>query len=207
MDFSLLSFEQLRLVCVVYISAIIPIFLIPYLYVKKIIPNWSLHIYILFFLICAFGWELWFNYGLLNGDNVNIRRSDILNSFLPIDFNWLLNSLADSGTICLGGLYLALKLSNNNTKVLYKWNWNFFFILLAVFIAQNLFVEMYLYHDQLSIGKPLSWAPLSPLGPQLNPILFTFSERNISLQSQIPWLIMTPLFYKYLIYYLNKNNV
>ena len=66
---------------------------------------------------------------------------------------------------------------------------------------------MYLYHDQLSIGKPLSWAPLSPLGPQLNPILFTFSERTISLQSQIPWLIMTPLFYKYLIYYLNKNNV
>ena len=204
MDFSLLSFEQIRLVCVVYISAIVPIFLIPYLYNKKIIPKWSLHIYILFFFICAFGWELWFNYGLLNGDNVNIRRADILNSFLPIHFNWLLNSLADSGTICLGGLYLSLKISKNNTKVLYKWNWNFFFVLLAVFIAQNLFVEMYLYHDQLSIGKPLSWSPFSPLGPTLNPVLFEFNNRTISLQSQMPWLIMTPLFYRYLIYYLNK---
>ena len=206
MDFSLLSFEQIRLVCVVYISAIVPIFLIPYLYIKKIIPRWSLHIYILFFLICAFGWELWFNYGLLNGDNVNTRRADILNSFLPIHFNWLLNSLADSGTICLGGLCLALKISNNSTKVLYKWNWNFFFVLLTVFIAQNLFVEMYLYHDQLSVGKLLSWAPLSPLGSQFNPTLFKLSDRTISLQSQMPWIIMTPLFYRYLIYFLNKNK-
>ena len=206
MEFSLLSFEQIRLICVVYISAIVPIFLIPYLYIKKIIPNWSLHIYILFFLICAFGWEIWFNYGLLNGDNVNIRRAEVLSPFLPIHFNWLLNSLADSGTICLGGLYLALKISKNDTSVLYNWNWKFFLTLLTIFITQNLFVEMYLYHDQLSIGKTLSWAPFSPLGPQLNPILFKLSDRTISLQSQMPWLIMTLVFYRYLIYYLNKNH-
>ena len=206
MDFSLLSFEQVRLIFIVYLSAITPIFLIPYLYIKKIIPSWSLHVYILFFLICAFGWELWFNYGLINGDDVNIRRTQILSSFLPIHFNWLLNSLADSGTICLGGLFLALKISNNDIKVLYKWNWNFFFILLIIFIAQNLFVEMYLYHDQLSIGKSLSWAPLSPLGPDLNLTLFKLSDRTISLQSQLPWLIITPLFYGYLNYYLNKNK-
>tara|TARA_Y100001970_G_scaffold204649_1_gene249193 strand:- start:270 stop:890 length:621 start_codon:yes stop_codon:yes gene_type:complete len=206
MDFSELSFEQIRLIFVVYFSAITPFFLIPYLYFKKRIPSWSLHIYILFFLVCAFGWELWFNYGLLNGDNVNIRRANILNSYLPIHFNWFLNSLADSGTICLGGLFLALKISKNNTKILYKWNWNFFFVLLIVFIAQNLFVEMYLYHDQLSIGKLLSWAPLSPLGSQFNPTLFKLSDRTISLQSQMPWIIMTPLFYRYLIYFLNKNK-
>ena len=125
---------------------------------------------------------------------------------MPIHFNWFLNSLADSGTICLGGLFLALKISKNNTKILYKWNWNFFFVLLIVFIAQNLFVEMYLYHDQLSIGKLLSWAPLSPLGSQFNPTLFKLSDRTISLQSQMPWIIMTPLFYRYLIYFLNKNK-
>ena len=206
MDFNLLSFEQIRLVFVVYISSIIPLILIPYLYIKKRIPTWSLHIYILFFIICALGWEIWFNYGLVNGDNVNIRRAEVLSAFLPININWLLNSLADSGTICLGGLYLSLKFVNKNDNVLLKWNWKFFFILLSIFIFQNLFVEMFLYHDQLSVGKPVSWAPLSPLGANLNPILFTLGDRTVSLQSQIPWIIMTPLFYGYLIFYINKKN-
>ena len=205
MEFSQLTFEQLRLVIVVYSSSIIPLILIPYLHFKKRIPPWSLHVYIVFFLICALGWEIWFNYGLVNGDNVNIRRATILSSFLPININWLLNSLADSGTICLGGLYLALKITNKTTDVLLKWNWNFFFTLLLIFILQNLFVEMFLYHDQLSIGKPISWAPLSPLGVNFNPILFTLSNRTVFLQTQIPWIIMTPIFYRYLIYYLNKK--
>ena len=193
MDLSLLSFEQLRLVLVIYISSIVPLILIPYLHFKKKIPPWSLHIYILFFFICALGWEVWFNYGLLNGDNVNLRRAEILSSFLPININWLLNSLADSGTICLGGLYLALKAMNWSSNVLRKWNWKFFFILLLIFISQNLFVEMFLYHDQLFIGKPISWAPLSPLGSNFNPILLTLSDRTVSLQSQIPWILMKRL--------------
>jgi len=206
MEFDLLSFEQLRLVLVVYISSIIPLILIPYLYFKNRIPSWSLHIYILFFFICALGWEIWFNYGLINGDDVNLRRSEILSSFLPININWLLNSLADAGTICLGGLYLALKLMKNNESVLKQWNWKFFFILLFIFITQNIFVEIFLYHDQLSIGKSVSWAPLSPLGPDFNPILFILKDRTIFLQNQIPWIIMTPIFYGYLIYYLNKKQ-
>ena len=206
MEFNLLSFEQLRLVLVVYISSIIPLILIPYLYFKNRIPFWSLHIYILFFFICALGWEIWFNYGLINGDDVNLRRSEILSSFLPININWLLNSLADAGTICLGGLYLALKLMRNNESVLKQWNWKFFFILLLIFITQNLFVEIFLYHDQLSVGKSLSWAPLSPLGPNFNPVLLTLRDRTVFLQNQIPWIIMTPIFYGYLIYYLNKKQ-
>ena len=204
MELNLLSFEQLRLIFVVYVSSIVPLLLIPYLYINNKIPSWSLHIYIQFFIICALGWEIWFNYGLINGDNVSIRRAEILSAFLPININWLLNSLADSGTICLGGLYLALKITKDN-DVLKKWNWKFFFILLSIFIAQNLFVEMYLYHDQLAIGKAISWAPLSPLGPNLNPILFTLADRTVSLQSQIPWIVMTPIFYGYLIFYINRK--
>ena len=127
MDFSSLTFEQIRLICVVYISSILPLVLIPYLYVKSKIPSWSIHIYILFFVICALGWEIWFNYGLVNGENVTIRRAEILSSFIPININWLLNSLADSGTICLGGLFLALRIIKDES-VLQKWNWNFFFI-------------------------------------------------------------------------------
>ena len=118
----------------------------------------------------------------------------------------ILNSLADAVTICLGGLYLALRLMKNNNTVLEEWNWKFFFILLLIFITQNLFVEIFLYHDQLSVGKSLSWAPLSPLGTNFNPILFTLRGRTVFLQSQIPWIIMTPIFYGYLIYYLNKNK-
>ena len=82
MKFDLLSFEQLRLVLVVYISSIIPLILIPYLYFKKRIPPWSLHIYILFFFICALGWEIWFNYGLINGDNLPALTSALFFLFL-----------------------------------------------------------------------------------------------------------------------------
>ena len=112
MEFNQLSFEQLRLVLVIYISSIVPLILIPYLHFKKKIPPWSLHIYILFFFICALGWEVWFNYGLLNGDNVNLRRAGQLSAAIPIHLNWILNSLADAGTICIGGLFLTWKILN-----------------------------------------------------------------------------------------------
>jgi hypothetical protein len=56
-------------------------------------------------------------------------------------------------------------------------------------------VEMFLYHDQLAEGKPLSWAPLAPTGPWFNPVLFEFRDRTITLQGQIPWLLMGPLLY------------
>ena len=189
---------------VVYLSSLVPLILIPFLHFKRIIPAWSLHIYILFFFVCAIGWEIWFNYGLVDGDSVNVRRAEALSYFLPMNLNWLLNSLADSGTICLGGLYLALSI-NKNYKVLYSWDWKFFFILLLIFLTQNLFVEMFLYHDQLSVDKQISWAPMSPLGSYINPILFSINGRNVSLQSQVPWLLMTPIFYRYLIYYTKKH--
>ena len=67
-----LTLEQIRLIAVVYTSAIIPLFLIPYLHVKKLIPTWVPFIYMLSFIVCALGWELWFTYGWINGDNVNL---------------------------------------------------------------------------------------------------------------------------------------
>ena len=54
---------------------------------------------------------------------------------------------------------------------------------------------MFLYHDQLSVGKPLSWAPLIPTGPYFNPLLFEFNGRTVMLQTQIPWLILPALLY------------
>ena len=203
---SSLTFEQIRLIIVVYISAITPLLLIPYLYLKKIIPSWTPFIYIVSFIVCALGWELWFTYGWLDGDSVNIRRSPQLSAMIPMHINWFLNSLADAGTICLGGLYLTWRIMKKNSQIFYSWNWKSFYILLIICISQNLLVEMYLYHDQVSVGKSLSWAPLTPLGPWYNPMLFELKDRTIFLQSQIPWLFMTPIFYKYLIYFANKNS-
>jgi len=199
-----LTFEQARLIFVVYTSALIPLIIIPYMYFKNKIPRWVPFVYLVMFLLCVFGWEIWFTYGFINGDNVDLRRAEVLSKLIPININWLLNSLADAGTICLGGLYLTWILMRKNSKIFYVWNWKCFFILLVICLCQNIVVELYLYHDQLSIGKSMSWAPLSPMGPWFNPILFEYNDRTIFLQNQMPWLLTAPIFYAFLIYCNNK---
>jgi hypothetical protein len=84
--------------------------------------------------------------------------------------------------------------------------WSVFALLLVGFIGQNILVEMYLYHDQLSVDKPLSWAPLAPTGPWFNPLLWEYNGRSIMFQSQLPWLIMTPLVYLELIRTLKSSS-
>ena len=180
---------------VVYTTAIVPIILLFNLHLKDQLPRSILNIYISSFLICALGWELWFTYGLYAGDPVDLRRSDILNQLIPKNINWLMNSLADAGTISLGGILLTGKLMGSDRKVFNQWNIGAFFILLVLCIGQNIFVEMFLYYDQLSVGKDLSWAPLAPTGPWMNPVLFQYGDRTITLHGQVPWLLMTPILY------------
>ena len=191
-----MSLEELRIIIVVYTSALVPILIMINLYRKDQLPRSILNIYLSTFIICALGWELWFNYGIFAGDPVELRRSEVLNQFLPKNINWLMNSLADAGTICLGGILLTGKLLGSDRSVFNQWNTGAFLILLAWCIGQNIFVEMFLYYDQLSVGKDLSWAPLAPTGPWFNPVLFQFDDRTITLQGQIPWLLMTPILYK-----------
>jgi len=191
-----MSLEELRIIIVVYTSALVPILIMINLYRKDQLPRSILNIYLSTFMICALGWELWFNYGIFAGDPVELRRSEVLNQFLPKNINWLMNSLADAGTICLGGILLTGKLLGSGRSVFNQWNTGAFLILLAWCIGQNIFVEMFLYYDQLSVGKDLSWAPLAPTGPWFNPVLFQFDDRTITLQGQIPWLLMTPILYK-----------
>ena len=189
-----MTLEELRVITIVYVSALAP--LIIYFYKKDKIPLWVPSIYLGSFLVCALGWELWFTYGWIDGDPVNLRRSESLNHWIPIHLNRLLNSLADAGTISLGGLWLMWKCSGKNGQIFEQWNWPAFSILFVWCIAQNLFVELFLYHDQLSEGKLLSWAPLSPTGQFYNPLLFEFNQRSVMLQTQLPWLIMSPILYK-----------
>ena len=198
-----MSYEEFRVILVVYISSVLPIFI--YLKNKSNLPFWVPTIYLSSFIVCAIGWELWFTYGWIDGDSVSIRRSEALNYWLPIHINWLMNSLADAGTITLGGLWLMWRFTGKNLNIFTYWNWKAFSIFMVWCIAQNILVEIFLYHDQLSIGKDLSWAPLSPLGPYINPLLLEFNNRSLMLQTQIPWIILPAFIYKTVIY-LNKKG-
>tara|TARA_B110000003_G_scaffold218184_1_gene217802 strand:- start:2721 stop:3362 length:642 start_codon:yes stop_codon:yes gene_type:complete len=201
-----LTFEQLRLVLVVYSSALLPLVLIPLLNWRRIIPTWVLPFYFKMFLLCAIGWEIWFTYGLVGGDDISVRRADVLNQLLPIHLNWLLNSLADAGAICCGSLLLIWLVKGRPDSLYNEWNWSIFLALLVLFISQNIVVELFLYHDQLAEGKLLSWAPLSPFGSWFNPALAEFNGRSLMLCSQLPWLLLTPLIYLALIRTVNSSK-
>ena len=200
-----MTLEELRVITIVYVSALAP--LIIYFYKKDRIPVWVPSIYLGSFLVCALGWELWFTYGWIDGDPVNLRRSVTLNQWIPIHLNWLLNSMADAGTISLGGLWLMWRYSGKNSQIFQEWNWSAFSILLVWCIAQNLFVELFLYHDQLSEGKLISWAPFAPTGQFFNPMLIEFNQRSVMLQTQLPWLIMPPIIYKAVIIMARKTSI
>ena len=200
-----MSLDELRIIVVVYISALAPILIMIGLYRKDQLPRSIIKIYLSTFLVCALGWELWFTYGLYAGDPVDLRRSEILNLYIPKNINWLMNSLADAGTVSLGGILITGKILGLGRAVFNRWNLAAFIILLAWCIGQNILVEMFLYFDQLSVGKDLSWAPLAPTGPWLNPILFQFIDRTITLHGQIPWLLMTPILYMITMYFGRKE--
>jgi len=188
----------------VYSAVFLPIFVI--IKNKETISSWVIPTYLISLFVCIFGWELWFTYGLVDGLPVDMRRSDVLNIWLPIHINWLLNSLGDAGVVCMGGLWLMRKSHHKDIAIFKEWRWSAFIILLVWCIGQNLIVELFLYEDQLGVGKPISWAPLTPLGPYINPILFEYGDRTVNLQSQIPWLIMPVFLYKLVIYFNNRDD-
>ena len=198
-----MSFEEIRVVCVVYVSALAPLMYL--IYKRDTLPTSVLSLYVYIFIACAFGWELWFTYGWIDGDPVDIRRSAALNIWLPQNINWLMNSLADAGTIGLGGLYLTWLLCSRDNAIFIRWSWRAFSIFMLWCVAQNIGVEMFLYHDQLAEGKMLSWAPLAPFGSYYNPELFSFNGRRIMFQTQIPWIILPAIIYKGAIFF-NKET-
>tara|TARA_Y100000768_G_scaffold372684_1_gene340562 strand:- start:5498 stop:6088 length:591 start_codon:yes stop_codon:yes gene_type:complete len=196
-----MSFEEIRVITIVYLAVLLPLLI--YFTNKSKLPSWIPSFYIVSLVVCALGWELWFTYGWLDGDAVNIRRSEALNTWLPKDINWLMNSMADVGAVLCGGVWLMWITHKKDSIVFKKWKWSAFSIFFIWCVSQNILVEMFLYHDQLADDKLLSWAPLSPFGPYFNPILFEFNDRSIMLQSQIPWLIIPWFFYRTII---NLNN-
>lgn len=194
---------------IVYFSAFAPLLILIVLSYRKLLPPWIWKVYIASFLICAIGWEVWFTYGLIDGQSVNIRRPAELNALLPQNINWILNSLADAG-IVLNGIFYVWIFSSDKKKLFTAWSWKEFIILTIFFLLQNVIVEMYIYHAQLAAGYQLSWAPMAFLGTWFNPELFNWNGRSVHLQAQLPWLIMTPLVYWYIRKFklqFNPNNI
>lgn len=195
MDPNGLDAGRLATVVLVYASALGPLTGILLLYVGGTLPRWVAATYGWAFVACALGWELWFTFGLWGGAPVDARRPAALAHAIPQGANWILNSLADAGAICLVGLLLVWLAWGRRPDPFLRWRWGAFAILLIWFVAQNLLVELLLYHEQLAAGHRLSWAPLAPTGPWWNPTLLSVAGRTVRLQSQLPWLLMTPLFY------------
>ena len=88
-----------RRTIIVYLSAIAPIILSLYLLYKSQMKKWIALTLLSSFLIAAIGWEIWVNFGLVDGDPVNIRRSAAMTCAISMEINWLVNSLADTGIV------------------------------------------------------------------------------------------------------------
>ena len=88
-----------RRTIVVYLSAMAPIILSLYLIYKNQMKKWIALTLLSSFLIAALGWEIWVNFGLIDGDTVNLRRSDAMTCAIPMEINWLVNSIADTGIV------------------------------------------------------------------------------------------------------------
>lgn len=189
-----LSEAQAATVVTVYTSALLPLFIVVFLRFIGRLPQWLFTLYLATFALCACGWEIWLTYGLVDGLDVASRRPAVMNEAIPLHVNWLLNSLADAGAIGLVGALLAKWLCGGWEGAFRRWRWPVFALLLAWFVGQNLWVELTIYQAQLAEGYRLSWAPLIPTGPWFNPVL-ELGGRTVQLQTQLPWLLATPIFY------------
>ena len=156
-------------------------------------------------LIAALGWEIWVNFGHVDGDPVNLRRSDAMTCAIPMEINWLVNSLADTGIVWFA-IILVYWIFPKRALEYEKFQLVFLSMFFIWFMGQNFLVEAVIYHNQVGGDAAISWAPLMPFGPYFNPTLINFGERDITLQSQSAWIIGTIVFYSISVYFYKKTN-
>ena len=70
-----LDLYEWRRTIVVLSSASAPFILAAYLIYKNQMKRWISYTLLSSFLIAVFGWEIWVNFGFIEGDPVNLRRS------------------------------------------------------------------------------------------------------------------------------------
>ena len=200
-----LDIVEWRRTLVVYLSAMAPIILALYLIFKNQMKKWIAFTLLSSFLIAAIGWEIWVNFGLVDGDPVNIRRSDAMTCAIPMEINWLVNSLADTGIVWFA-IILVYWIFPKRALEYEKFQLVFLSMFFIWFMGQNFLVEAVIYHNQVGGDAEISWAPLMPFGPYFNPTLINFGERDITLQSQSAWIIGTIVFYSISVYFYKKTN-
>ena len=200
-----LDIVEWRRTIVVYLSAMAPIILFLYLIYKNQMKKWVALTLLSSFLIAALGWEIWVNFGLVDGDPVNLRRSDAMTCAIPIEINWLVNSLADTGIVWFA-IILVYWIFPKRALEYEKFQLVFLSMFFIWFMGQNFLVEAVIYHNQVGGDAAISWAPLMPFGPYFNPTLINFGERDITLQSQSAWIIGTIVFYSISVYFYKKTN-
>lgn len=189
-----LSTLQIIVVAIVYSSALVPLAGCLWLYKKQLLPKWLLMYYFGAVLISAIGWEIWFTFGLLDGQAVDLRRDAAMNTAIPAVLNCLLNSLAD-GAIAVIGIGIYWNATSHRANPFHGNPFPGLWGTLLWFVGQNILVELFLYQQRLSGDAVLSWAPLAPTGPYLNPQLIEVAGRSLHLQTQLPWLLMLPICY------------
>ena len=194
-----LDLYEARRVSVVYSAASAPLILSAYLILKNKMERWLSLTLISSFVIAALGWEVWINYGLLNGEEVNLRRSEALSCAIPMNINWIVNSLGDTGIVWFGILLVGWIFRNKESFK--KFYWSVFLLLFAWFMFQNILVEIVIYHHQVGGNALLSWAPMMPLGSWFNPKLQVVGDRTVALQTQSAWIIGSFVFYYLSIYF------
>jgi hypothetical protein len=187
-----LTEQQSFVVRNLYLSALVPLATMALLYLAGRLRRWVMAVYAYSFLICALGWEIWYTYGLVGGLPVDARRAPAISEVIPQNLNWVLTSLFDAA-ICVIGLLLIWLIYGLKDTAFRRWKWPALAVLFVLFVGQNIYVE-YVIHDQVKPGLPLSWAPLIPTGPWLNFVLFEINGRSITFQTQLPWVLMVPLF-------------
>lgn len=187
-----LTAQQAFVVRNLYLSAVGPLATLTVLYLLGRLPRWVMAVYAYSFVICAVGWEIWYTYGLVGGLPVDARRAPAMSAAIPQNLNWVLTSLFDAA-VCVVGLFLIWLIYGFKDTAFKSWKWPALVVLLVWFVGQNVYVE-YVIHDQVKPGLPLSWAPLIPTGPWFNFVLFEINNRAITFQTQLPWVLMVPVF-------------
>ncbi len=187
-----LTVQQAFIVRNLYVTALVPLVVMIALYLFGKLPKWVMAVYGYAFLICAIGWEIWYTYGLVAGLSVDERRAAAMSDAIPIHLNWVLTSLFDAA-ICVIALGLIWLMAGRKDTAFERFGWPATLVLFIVFVGQNVYVE-YMIHDQVNPGLALSWAPLIPTGPWFNFVLFEIDGRAITFQTQLPWVLMVPVF-------------
>ena len=79
--------------------------------------------------------EIWYTYGWVDGDHVNLRRTDYLNKAIPAHVNWIVNSLYDAA-ICLTGLFWVWLAGGKTLRLFESINVWVFLIIFIAFVGK-----------------------------------------------------------------------